>query len=50
MLLVRVPNAQQCFDGMNDQGVLVKNVSKMPTAHNCYLRLTVGTPAGEQYK
>jgi histidinol-phosphate aminotransferase len=45
MLLVRVPNAQQCFDGMKQSGVLVKNVSKMhPLLHNC-LRLTVGTPA-----
>lgn len=45
MLLVRVPNAQQCFDGMKRSGVLVKNVSKMhPLLHNC-LRLTVGTPA-----
>ncbi|MFY7907796.1 MAG: histidinol-phosphate transaminase [Burkholderiaceae bacterium] len=44
MILVRVPDAQLCFDGMKRAGVLVKNVSKMHTLlHNC-LRLTVGTP------
>ena len=44
MILVRVPHAQRCFDGMKRAGVLVKNVSKMHTLlHNC-LRLTVGTP------
>jgi histidinol-phosphate aminotransferase len=44
MLLVRVPDAQQCFDALKRAGVLVKNVSKMhPLLHNC-LRLTVGTP------
>ena len=44
MLLVRVPDAQQCFDGLKRAGVLVKNVSKMhPLLHNC-VRLTVGTP------
>lgn len=48
MLLVRVPNAQQCFDSMKLSGVLVKNVSKMhPLLLNC-LRLTVGTPAENQ--
>ena len=48
MLLVRVPDAQHCFDGMKRSGVLVKNVSKMhPLLHNC-LRLTVGTPAENQ--
>lgn len=44
MMLVRVPDAPQCFAGMKQSGVLVKNVSKMhPLLHNC-LRLTVGTP------
>jgi histidinol-phosphate aminotransferase len=44
MLLVRVPDAQQCFDDLKRAGVLVKNVSKMHALlHNC-LRLTVGTP------
>ena len=44
MVLVRVPDADRCFDGMKAQGVLVKNVSKMhPLLGNC-LRLTVGTP------
>ena len=44
MLLLRVPDAQQCFDALKRAGVLVKNVSKMhPLLHNC-LRLTVGTP------
>lgn len=44
MVLVRVPDAQQCFEDLKRAGVLVKNVSKMHTLlHNC-LRLTVGTP------
>ena len=45
MLLVRMPDATNCFAGMKTKGILVKNVSKMHTLlHNC-LRLTVGTPA-----
>ena len=45
MLLVRMPDATKCFEGMKTKGILVKNVSKMhPLLHNC-LRLTVGTPA-----
>ncbi|MBS3997675.1 MAG: histidinol-phosphate transaminase [Hydrogenophaga sp.] len=45
MVLVRVPDAQRCFDGLKARGVLVKNVSKMhPLLGHC-LRLTVGTPA-----
>lgn len=45
MVLVRVPDAQRCFDGLKARGILVKNVSKMhPSLANC-LRLTVGTPA-----
>jgi len=44
MVLVRVPDAQRCFDGLKARGILVKNVSKMhPSLANC-LRLTVGTP------
>lgn len=44
MVLVRVPDAQRCFDALKSQGVLVKNVSKMhPLLGHC-LRLTVGTP------
>ena len=44
MLLVRMPDATKCFEGMKTKGILVKNVSKMhPLLHNC-LRLTVGTP------
>jgi histidinol-phosphate aminotransferase len=43
MILVRVPDAAQTFDGLKAQGVLIKNVSKMhPLLANC-LRLTVGT-------
>ncbi len=43
MILVRVPDVAQAFDGMKAAGVLVKNVSKMhPLLANC-LRLTVGT-------
>jgi histidinol-phosphate aminotransferase len=44
MILVRVPDAKRCFDGMKARGVLVKNVSALhPLLANC-LRLTVGTP------
>lgn len=44
MILVRVPDAKRCFDGMKARGVLVKNVSALhPLLTNC-LRLTVGTP------
>ncbi len=43
MVLVRVPDAQQVFEGLKARGVLVKNVSKMhPLLAHC-LRLTVGT-------
>ena len=43
MLLVRMPDATKCFEGMKLKGILVKNVSKMhPLLTNC-LRLTVGT-------
>jgi histidinol-phosphate aminotransferase len=44
MVLVRVPDAKRCFDGMKARGVLVKNVSSLhPLLANC-VRLTVGTP------
>jgi histidinol-phosphate aminotransferase len=44
MILLRVPDAKTCFDGMKQRGVLVKNVAAMhPLLANC-LRLTVGTP------
>lgn len=43
MILVRVPDASQAFEGLRNRKVLVKNVSKMhPLLVNC-LRLTVGT-------
>ena len=43
MILLRVPDAAQTFEGMKAHGVLVKNVSKMhDLLANC-LRLTVGT-------
>jgi histidinol-phosphate aminotransferase len=43
MILVRVPDAAETFEGMKSRKVLVKNVSKMhPLLANC-LRLTVGT-------
>ena len=43
MILARVADSTQTFEGMKAQGVLVKNVSKMhPLLANC-LRLTVGT-------
>lgn len=45
MILARVPDAAQAFDGLKAHQVLVKNISKMhPLLANC-LRLTVGTPA-----
>lgn len=45
MVLVRVPDAQLCFDALKARGILVKNVSKMhPLLTHC-LRLTVGTPS-----
>ena len=44
MVLVRVPDAKRCFDGMKARGVLVKNVSSLhPLLAHC-VRLTVGTP------
>ena len=43
MILVRVADAAQVFEGLRQRKVLIKNVSKMhPLLHNC-LRLTVGT-------
>ena len=43
MILVRVADAAQVFEGLRQRKVLVKNVSKMhPLLDNC-LRLTVGT-------
>ena len=43
MLLVRMPDATKCFEGMKTKGILVKNVSKMhPLLADC-LRMTVGT-------
>ena len=45
MILIRVPDASQAFEGLRNRKVLVKNVSKMhPLLANC-LRLTVGTAA-----
>lgn len=44
MILVRVSDAARTFTGMQQRGVLVKNVSALhPLLANC-LRLTVGTP------
>jgi histidinol-phosphate aminotransferase len=44
MLLVRVPAAKQCFEGMKSRGVLVKHIAGLhPLLANC-LRLTVGAP------
>jgi len=48
MILVRVPDAAQAFDGLKAHKVLVKNISKMhPLLANC-LRLTVGTTQENQ--
>ena len=44
MVLVRVPDAKRCFDGMKARGVLVKHIAGLhPLLANC-LRLTVGAP------
>ncbi len=44
MILVRVPDARACFEGMKKRGVLVKHIAGLhPLLANC-LRLTVGTP------
>jgi len=44
MILVRVPDAKACFDGMKSRGVLVKHIAGLhPLLANC-LRLTVGSP------
>jgi histidinol-phosphate aminotransferase len=44
MILVRVPDAKTCFEGMKARGVLVKHIAGLhPLLANC-LRLTVGAP------
>jgi histidinol-phosphate aminotransferase len=44
MILVRVADSKQCFEGMKSLGVLVKNIAGLhPLLANC-LRLTVGSP------
>ncbi len=44
MILVRVPDALHCFEGMKARGVLVKHIAGLhPLLANC-LRLTVGAP------
>lgn len=44
MILVRVPDAKQAFEGMKARRVLVKHIAGLhPLLANC-LRLTVGTP------
>ena len=44
MVMVRVPDAKRCFDGMKARGVLVKHIAGLhPLLANC-LRLTVGAP------
>jgi histidinol-phosphate aminotransferase len=44
MILVRVPDSRQAFEGMKARGVLVKHISGLhPLLAQC-LRLTVGTP------
>ena len=45
MILVRVADSKQCFEGMKARGVLVKHIAALhPLLANC-LRLTVGSPA-----
>jgi histidinol-phosphate aminotransferase len=44
MILVRVPDSKQCFEGIKSRGVLVKHIAGLhPLLANC-LRLTVGSP------
>ena len=44
MILVRVPDSKQCFDGMKSRGVLVKHIAGLhPLLAHC-LRLTVSSP------
>nr|WP_297357261.1 histidinol-phosphate transaminase [uncultured Caldimonas sp.] len=45
MILVKVPDAPRCFEGMKQRKVLVKSVARSPSPllANC-LRLTVGSP------
>lgn len=44
MILVRVPDARRCFEGMKAHGVLVKHIAALhPLLAGC-LRLTVGAP------
>ena len=43
MILIRVADGAETFEGMKAQGVLVKNVSKMHSLLANCLRLTVGT-------
>jgi histidinol-phosphate aminotransferase len=44
MILVRVPDSKQAFEGLKARGVLVKHIAGLhPLLVNC-LRLTVGTP------
>ncbi len=44
MILVRVPDSKQCFEGIQSRGVLVKHIAGLhPLLANC-LRLTVGSP------
>jgi histidinol-phosphate aminotransferase len=43
-LLARVPDAGRLYDGLKQQGILVKNVHGWhPLLANC-LRITIGTP------
>jgi histidinol-phosphate aminotransferase len=43
MVLIRVPNAKDAFEGMKQRGVLVKHIAGLhPLLANC-LRLTVGS-------
>jgi histidinol-phosphate aminotransferase len=44
MILVRVPDAKRCFEGIKSRGVLIKHIAGLhPLLANC-LRLTVGSP------
>jgi histidinol-phosphate aminotransferase len=48
MILVRVPDADGAFTRLKEQGILVKNLSKMhPLLKSC-LRISVGTPLENQ--
>ena len=43
-VVVRTPRAKELFDGLYEQGILIRNIGGYPMLANC-LRISVGTPA-----